>query len=274
MDYAKLSAINQPQKMSITPFQLSNPYVIITGGGSGIGLAMVKLFYSQGAIIDVFDINKPTDDFFAEHQLDKETVQFHEVDITNQSRVKELVSLIAIKRGIGILINNAGIAHVGNAITTKEEDFNRLFDVNVKGVYNCMHAVLPFMEEQGDGVIINMASIASSVGIGERFAYSMTKGAIRSMTMSVARDFVEKGIRCNCISPARVHTPFVDGFLNKHYPGKQQEMFHQLSKSQPLGRMGEPEEVAALAFYLCSKQASFITGADYPIDGGFIYINN
>lgn len=260
--------------MYTSPFQLANPYVIITGGGSGIGLEMVKLFQHQGAIVDVFDINKPTETFLTEHNFDKDTVQFHEVDITDQRRVKELVSLVSIKRGIGILINNAGIAHVGNAANTAEEDFNRLFEVNVKGAYNCMYAVLPFMEEQGEGVIINMASIASSVGIADRFAYSMTKGAIRSMTMSVARDFIDKGIRCNCISPARVHTPFVDGFLNKHYPGKQQEMFQKLSKSQPIGRMGEPEEVATLAFYLCSKQASFITGADYPIDGGFIYINN
>lgn len=260
--------------MSTSPFQLANPNAIITGGGSGIGLAMVKLFQAQGAIVDVFDIHKPTAAFLAEHGLNDNTVRFHEVDITDQTRVQELVSIIATKRGIGTLINNAGIAHVGNAVTTSEADFNKLFDVNVKGAYNCMHATLPFMEERGEGVIVNMASIASSVGIADRFAYSMTKGAIRSMTMSVARDFVDKGVRCNCISPARVHTPFVDGFLDKHYPGKQPEMFHKLSLSQPIGRMGEPEEIAALAFYLCSKQASFITGADYPIDGGFIYINN
>lgn len=137
-----------------------------------------------------------------------------------------------------------------------------------------MNACLPFMEEQGEGIILNMASIAATVGITERFAYSMSKGAILSMTLSVARDFIKKGIRCNCISPARVHTPFVDGFINKHYPGKEIEMFEKLSASQPIGRMGQPDEIAALAFYLCSKQASFITGCDYPIDGGFIRLNN
>jgi NAD(P)-dependent dehydrogenase (short-subunit alcohol dehydrogenase family) len=260
--------------MSSSPFQLASHYVIVTGGSSGIGLSIVKLFHDQGAIIDVLDINQPDEVTKKTLGLNDETVTFHELDITQQERVKEIVSLIAIKRGIGILINNAGIAHIGNAITTSQEDFQKIFDVNVKGSYNCMHAVLPFMEEQGNGVIVNMASIAATVGLCDRFAYSMSKGAILAMTLSVAKDFLKKGIRCNCISPARVHTPFVDGFLNKHYPGKQEEMFHKLSQSQPIGRMGKPDEIAALAFYLCSLQASFITGCDYPIDGGFLRLNS
>jgi NAD(P)-dependent dehydrogenase (short-subunit alcohol dehydrogenase family) len=260
--------------MSASPFQLASHYVIVTGGSSGIGLSIVKLFHDQGAIIDVLDVNQPDDETKISLGLTDETVAFHEIDITNQERVKEIVSLIAIKRGIGILINNAGIAHIGNAITTSQDDFQKIFDVNVKGSYNCMHAVLPFMEEQGNGVIVNMASIAATIGLSDRFAYSMSKGAILAMTLSVAKDFVKKGIRCNCISPARVHTPFVDGFLNKHYPGQQQEMFHKLSQTQPIGRMGKPDEIASLAFYLCSQQASFITGCDYPIDGGFLRLNS
>jgi NAD(P)-dependent dehydrogenase (short-subunit alcohol dehydrogenase family) len=260
--------------MNASPFQLSTPYVIVTGGASGIGLSIVKLFHKQGGIIDVFDLKKPSPEFLAEHQLDKDTVHFHEVDITNQQQVKQLVSVISINRGIGILINNAGISHIGNAVNTEYADFQKVFDVNVKGAYNCMNACLPFMEEQGEGVIVNMASIAASVGLADRFAYSMSKGAILAMTLSVAKDFIKKGIRCNCISPARVHTPFVDGFINKHYPGKQQEMFEKLSASQPIGRMGTPDEIASLSFYLCSKQASFLTGCDYPIDGGFIRLNN
>ncbi|MEY3059512.1 MAG: hypothetical protein RL463_1254 [Bacteroidota bacterium] len=260
--------------MSASPFQLASPYVIVTGGSSGIGLSIVKLFHDQGAIIDVLDINQPDDEMKKSLGINDQTVAFHEIDITNQERVKEIVSLIAIKRGIGILINNAGIAHIGNAISTSQEDFQKIFDVNVKGSYNCMHAVLPFMEEQGNGVIVNMASIAATIGLSDRFAYSMSKGAILAMTLSVAKDFVKKGIRCNCISPARVHTPFVDGFLNKHYPGQQQEMFHKLSQTQPIGRMGKPDEIASLAFYLCSQQASFITGCDYPIDGGFLRLNS
>ena len=260
--------------MSSSPFQLASHYVIVTGGSSGIGLSIVKLFHDQGAIIDVLDINQPDEATKKTLGLNDETITFHEIDITHQEKIKEIVSLIAIKKGIGILINNAGIAHIGNAITTSQEEFQKIFDVNVKGSYNCMHAVLPFMEEQGNGVIVNMASIAATVGLSDRFAYSMSKGAILAMTLSVAKDFVKKGIRCNCISPARVHTPFVDGFLNKHYPGQQQEMFHKLSQTQPIGRMGKPDEIAALAFYLCSQQASFITGSDYPIDGGFLRLNS
>jgi len=260
--------------MKESPFELSSPYVIITGGASGIGLSMVSLFNKNGAIVDVFDINKPSPELIEKKGIDKNTVHFHEIDITNQQQVKELVSVIAIQREIGILINNAGIAHIGNAVNTSEKDFQKIFDVNVKGAYNCIQACLPFMIENGEGVILNMASVAATVGISDRFAYSMSKGAILSMTLSVAKDFIKNGIRCNCISPARVHTPFVDGFIEKHYPGKEHEMFEKLSATQPIGRMGEPDEVAALAYYLSSKQASFITGSDYPLDGGFTRLNN
>ena len=260
--------------MKESPFELTSPYVIITGGASGIGLSMVSLFNKHGAIVDVFDINKPSNELIEEKGIDKNTVHFHEIDITNQQQVKDLVSVIAIQREIGMLINNAGIAHIGNAVNTSEKDFQKIFDVNVKGAYNCIQACLPFMIENGEGVILNMASVAATVGISDRFAYSMSKGAILSMTLSVAKDFIKNGIRCNCISPARVHTPFVDGFIEKHYPGQEREIFEKLSASQPIGRMGEPDEVAALAYYLCSKQASFITGSDYPMDGGFTRLNN
>ena len=174
---------------------------------------------------------------------------------------------------IDIVVNNAGIAHIGNLENTLETDFNRLFSVNVKGMYHVMQLSVPFMKKNG-GVILNMASVASSVGIPDRFAYSMTKGAVVGMTLSVAKDYLSHHIRCNCISPARVHTPFVDGFLAKNYPGKEAEMFEKLSKTQPIGRMAEPAEIAYLALYLCSDEASFITGCDYPIDGGFIKLNN
>jgi NAD(P)-dependent dehydrogenase (short-subunit alcohol dehydrogenase family) len=260
--------------MPASPFELLLPHVMVTGGASGIGLAIVQLFQQQGAVIDVLDLHKPDKQWMEEQKLDSERVHFHAVDITNQQDVQDAVSLIAIQRGIGILINNAGIAHVGNVVNTAEDDFMKVFNVNVRGAYNCMHACIPYMEEQGEGLIINMASIAATLGIADRFAYSMSKGAILSMTLSVARDYIKKGIRCNCISPARVHTPFVDGFVNKNYPGQQEEMFKKLAASQPIGRMGQPNEIASLAFYLCSRQASFITGCDYPIDGGFTRLNN
>ena len=171
-------------------------------------------------------------------------------------------------------MNNAGIAHVGNVEGTSEEDFDKVYNVNVKGAYNCLYAAVSLMKAQGGGAIVNMASIASSVGIPDRFAYSMTKGAVVGMTLSTAKDYLNYKIRCNCISPARVHTPFVDGFIAKNYPGKEKEMFEKLSKTQPIGRMAEPEEIAHLVLYLCSDEASFITGCDYPSDGGFVKLNN
>jgi 2-keto-3-deoxy-L-fuconate dehydrogenase len=149
-----------------------------------------------------------------------------------------------------------------------------LIGYTVKGAYNALYAAIPLLKSNGGGVILNMASIAAWVGITDRFAYSMSKGAIMAMSLSVARDYLADNIRCNTISPARVHTPFVDGFIAKNYAGKEDEIFEKLSKSQPIGRMGKPDEVAALALYLCSDEAGFITGCDYPIDGGFIKLNN
>jgi NAD(P)-dependent dehydrogenase (short-subunit alcohol dehydrogenase family) len=143
-----------------------------------------------------------------------------------------------------------------------------LYRVNVKGTYHAMHAAVPRMLAQGHGVILNIASIVSKVGIEERFAYSMTKGAVLAMTLSVARDYVRRGIRCNCICPARVHTPFVDGFIAAHYADRAEEVFARLSAYQPIGRMARPDEIAALAAYLCSEEAAFVTGSAYDIDGG------
>ena len=171
------------------------------------------------------------------------------------------------------MINNAGIAHVGNIEAVEEADLDRLYEVNIKGIYNCTKACIRYMKSKGGGSILNLASIASSVGIFDRFAYSMTKGAVLTMTLSVAKDYLAHNIRCNCISPARVHTPFVDGFIKKNYPGEEQEMFDKLSQTQPIGRMGKPQEIADLALFLSSDEAGFITGSDYAIDGGFIKLN-
>lgn len=253
-------------------FSLKNKSVIVTGGGSGIGKAIAKLFVKQGAIVHILELNLDAATQVADELKENGlAVYAYLVDVSDQQQVMQLVNDIG---RVDILINNAGIAHVGNVENTAEVDFERVYHVNVKGAYNMLHAVVPAMKANGGGVILNMASIASSVGITERFAYSMSKGAIYAMSMSVARDYMADHIRCNTISPARVHTPFVDGFISKSYPGKEVEIFEKLSKSQPVGRMGSPEEVAHLALYLCSDEASFITGNDYPIDGGFIKLNN
>jgi NAD(P)-dependent dehydrogenase (short-subunit alcohol dehydrogenase family) len=198
-------------------------------------------------------------------------ITLHLADITNIESVQAIANNIG---SIDILVNNAGIPQIGNLEKTGPSDFQNIFDVNVKGAYHCMYAFIPGMIQQKSGVILNMASVAASVGIPDRFGYSMTKGAIKSMTQSVAKDYIHQGIRCNCISPGRVHTPFVDGFIAKNYPDNQAEMFAKLSATQPIGRMAQPQEIAHLALYLCSDEAAFITGCDYPIDGGFIYLNN
>jgi len=245
----------------------SEKVVLITGGGSGIGLAMVKAFSQAGGTIMILD--KSVEE--AKHSVASfSNVTVYSCDVSNQQEVREVINEIGSKHTIHVLVNNAGIAHIGTATSTTETDFDRLLNVNVKGVYNCLHAVIPFMQKNGGGAILNTASIAGSLGLADRFAYSTTKGAVIAMTYSVAKDYLKDSIRCNCISPARVHTPFIDGYLKNNYPGKEQEMFEKLSKTQPIGRMGTPDEIAALALFLCSDQAAFITGTDYVIDGGFV----
>lgn len=255
-------------------FRLDKKTAIITGGGSGIGKAIAEVFAKQGAQVYVLDMDeKGGKATVNEIQSDNGNAVFLKCNVAAQKEVKATVAEIAQKQGaIDILVNNAGIAHIGQADTTSEEDFDRVVSVNIKGVYNCLHAVIPFMKEKG-GVILNMASVAALVGIPDRFVYSTAKGAVAAMTLSVAKDYLKDHIRCNSISPARVHTPFVDGYLSKTYPGREAEMYEKLSKTQPIGRMAKPVEIAHLALYLCSEEASFITGCDYPIDGGFVKLN-
>jgi 2-keto-3-deoxy-L-fuconate dehydrogenase len=252
-------------------FELNDKKAVVTGGGSGIGRAIATLFAERGAIVHVVDLNEAASAGVVEEirALGGQAIG-HACDVSCQADVKALMERIG---PIDVLVNNAGIAHIGKADDTSEEDFDRVMSVNVKGVYNCLHAAIPQLRANGGGVIVNMASVAAWVGIKERFAYSTAKGAVMAMTLSVAKDYLQDGIRCNSISPGRVHTPFVDGFLARNYPGREAEMFAQLSKTQPIGRMATPAEVAALALYLCSNEAAFITGTDYPIDGGFITLN-
>jgi 2-keto-3-deoxy-L-fuconate dehydrogenase len=245
-------------------FKLTHKKVVITGGCSGIGKSIALTFLAQGAEVHVIDLKPALEPLPAD-------ITLHLADITNIDSVQAIANKLG---SIDILVNNAGIPQIGNLEKTSPADFQNIFDVNVKGAYHCMYAFIPGMIQKTSGVILNMASVAASVGIPDRFGYSMTKGAIKSMTQSVAKDYIHQGIRCNCISPGRVHTPFVDGFIAKNYPDNQEEMFAKLSATQPIGRMAQPQEIAHLALYLCSDEAAFITGCDYPIDGGFIYLNN
>ncbi len=253
-------------------FSLANKTAVVTGGGSGIGKAIAQLFAQQGAVVHILERDAAAaQEAVAAIEAAGGTAHAHAADVGQQAEVVAAFQQIG---QLDILVNNAGIAHVGNVENTTEADFERVYRVNVAGAYNCLFAAIPLLKAGGGGAIVNMASIAAHVGITNRFAYSMSKGAVHAMTLSVARDYLADGIRCNSISPARVHTPFVDGFLARSYPGQEAEMFEQLARSQPIGRMGTPAEVAALALYLCSAEAGFVTGCDYPLDGGFITLNN
>lgn len=259
----------------MTKFSLSNHRALITGGGSGIGRAISLTFAEAGARVVVLDI-----DLAKAEQVVKEIKQTggdacsYSCDITNQEEVLASVHKIAEEGIIDILVNNAGIAHVGNIVDTSLEDLKRVLEVNVLGTYNCIQACLPSMKKQGGGVILNIASTVASVAIPNRFAYTTSKGAVLALTYSVALDFVQDNIRCNALSPGRVHTPFVDGFIAKNYPGKEQEMFEKLSNDHPIGRMAKPQEIANLALFLCSEEASYITGSNHHADGGFVNLRH
>ncbi|SIN70153.1 SDR family NAD(P)-dependent oxidoreductase [Algoriphagus halophilus] len=247
---------------------MKNKTIVITGGASGIGLAMVKKFASEESHVYFLDLNDAGETISKELTAEGKSATFIKCNLASYSETENAIKSIPGK--IDVLINNAGISHIGKVENTSEEDFDKVFQVNVKGMFNCTKAALPKLKENGGGSILNMASVAATIGIPDRFAYSMTKGAAYSMTLSIARDYVADGIRCNCLSPGRVHTPFVDGFLAKNYPGQEKEMFEKLSATQPIGRMASPEEIANLAYFVSSDAGSFITGTNIPIDGGFL----
>jgi NAD(P)-dependent dehydrogenase (short-subunit alcohol dehydrogenase family) len=251
-------------------FDLQGKTAVITGAGSGIGAAIAKLFAARGARLIAVDRDAGS----AVRTADAITAAggraaAETCDVADAAAVAALfAALEGANERIDILVNNAGIVHVGTIEQTTPDDLDRLYRVNVVGVYLCARAAIPLMLRQGGGVILNMASIASLVGLPDRFAYSMTKGAVLTMTRSIAVDYMRRGVRCNCICPARIHTPLVDGYLANNYPGREAEMMRTLSEYQPIGRMGTPDEVASLALYLCSDEAAFVTGQAYPLDGG------
>jgi 2-keto-3-deoxy-L-fuconate dehydrogenase len=258
-----------------TDGKLGGRVAIVTGGGSGIGEAVAVRFASEGARVAIVDRDRGAADRVAGEigAAGGEAAAFV-CDVSRQAQVFDCFGAVQDRYGaLDVLVNNAGVTHVGTVESTAEEDFDRVFAINVKGAYNCLKAAVPAMKGRG-GAIVNMASIVSLVGIPDRFAYSMSKGAVLTMTYSVACDYVRERIRCNAIAPARVHTPLVDGFLARNYAGREQEMFEKLSKVQPIGRMGRPDEVAALALFLCSDDAAYITGCAFPLDGGFVNLRD
>lgn len=253
---------------------LADKVAIVTGAGSGIGRAIAETFAAHGARVAVLDYDETAGaETAALIQAAGGVAAFERCEVSSQDSVRAAVRDTLGRHGrIDILVNNAGVAHIGTAASTSEADFDRVFGVNVKGVYNCLHVVIPHLLEAGGGVILNLSSVAAVTGLPDRFAYSASKGAVHTMTFSVATDYIDRNIRCNCLCPARVHTPFVDGYLARNYPGQEAEMFEKLSKAQPIGRMASPSEIAELALYLCSDAASFITGTAWPIDGGYLNV--
>lgn len=250
--------------MSGSTRRLEGKIAVVTGGSSGIGLAIVEQFSANGATVYVLDLHPCAA---------VAPAASHRVDVSQAAEVERAIGDVLAYGAVDILVNCAGVSHIGTLEETTAADFDRLFEVNVKGAFYCIKAVIGAMKARRAGVIVNLASIAASAGLANRFAYSVTKGAVVAMTYSVARDYISYGIRCVSISPARIHTPFVDGYLAKHYPGREAEVFATLSAMQPVGRMGTPREVADLALYLCSDEAGFATGTDFPLDGGFLRLH-
>ena len=255
-------------------FKLDGKTAVITGAGSGIGRAIALKFAANGAAVHLLDVNMAQAEAVAsEIKKSGADATAWLCDVSDHAQTAATFEKLFAKCRLNVLVNNAGISQIGTIESTGEADFDRILRVNVKGYYNCIHACIGHMKANGGGVILNMASVAGSAGLAERFGYSTSKGAVIAMTYSVAKDYVAHGIRCNCISPARVHTPFVDTYLSKTYPGREKEMYDKLAETQPIGRMGEPDEIASLALYLCSDAAAFITGTNYPIDGGFLNLH-
>ena len=252
------------------PFRFDGKTALITGAGSGIGRAIALRFAQQGAAVEILDLDETAaQTVVKEITASGSKAHAQRCDLGNAEAVRAAFADAVARHGrLHVLINNAGIAHVGNILNTTEEDFDRVMGVNARGVFLCLQAGAKHMAENGGGVILNLASTASFIAIADRFAYATSKAAVAAMTLSVAKDCIGKNIRCNALAPARIHTPFVDGFIAKNYQGREAEMFEKLSKDQPIGRMGTPDEVATAALFLCSDEASFITGCVYPVDGG------
>jgi 2-keto-3-deoxy-L-fuconate dehydrogenase len=269
-----MNRVEQGDRAARGPFALHGRVAVVSGGASGIGRSVTLLLARQGARVFVLDRDAPSAERVVSEVSERGgTGAFVSCDVSSASEVA--AAFAAVEREavrLDILVNNAGVSHIGDLLATSEAELDRIYAVNVKGVYHCLREGVPLLLRSGGGAIVNLSSIAALVGLENRFAYSMSKGAVSAMTLSVARDYLAHGIRCNAICPARVHTPFVDTFLARHFPGQEREMFERLSLAQPIGRMGTPDEVAALVLYLCSDEAGFVTGNEYPIDGGAVHL--
>ncbi len=254
-------------------FRLDHKIALVTGAGSGIGKEIALLYGRQGATVVVADIRlDAAEAVVAAIGSQGASARALQLDVTSEEQVRLVLDQVMQEQGrLDILVNNAGIGHVGNILETSLEDYERLMAVNSRGVFLCAKYALSHMLAQNPagGVLVNIASVAGIIAVERRFAYGASRGAVISMTRSIAMDFVDRGIRANAICPGTVHTPFVEGYLERNFAGQKDEVREQLHARQPVGRMGRPEEIASAALYLASDEAAFVTGSTLVIDGGW-----
>ena len=245
------------------PFRLDGRRALVTGGASGIGEHTVRALNGAGASVIVADRNLQGAKTLADAL--GEAVSAVPIDVTDPASVKEVFE--GLDR-LDILVNNAGVAHVGNIEETELEDWRRVFEVNVDGVFLVTKQALPLLLASEHGSIVNISSVAGLTAVGRRFAYCASKGAVIALTRQLAGDYA-KQVRVNCICPGTVHTPFVEGYLDKFHKHEKDEVREQLHARQPIGRMGRPEEIAHMVLYLCSDEAEYVQGSVITIDGGW-----
>ncbi len=250
-------------------FSLQNKIALVTGAGSGIGAAIAETFAHAGAFVFVTDRDETAGQgTTTKIKAQNGQVEFLPLDVTDEAACEKVAGVVRNRwQRLDILVNNAGIGHVGTMLQTTGADLDRMYAVNVRGVFNVSKVFLPGMVERKSGVILNLASIGGVVGVRDRLAYCATKFAVVGLTKSMALDHAQDGVRVNCICPGRVETPFVAQRL-KEYPDPQ-KAYQEMAATQALGRMGRPDEIAAAALYLASDEAAFITGTAFLIDGGW-----